>query len=74
MKKTMLIVAAVMATSLTAVTLDSCMEAQAAADYSSLVNPMIGTGGHGPTFPGSVVPHGMIQPSPDTRIDGWDGS
>lgn len=74
MKKTMLIVAAVMATSLTAVTLDSCMEAQAAVDYSSLVNPMIGTGGHGHTFPGSVVPHGMIQPSPDTRIDGWDGS
>lgn len=74
MKKIMLIVAAVMATSLTAVTLDSYKEAQAAADYSSLVNPMIGTGGHGHTFPGSVVPHGMIQPSPDTRIDGWDGS
>ncbi len=33
---------------------------------------MIGTGGHGHTFPGAVTPHGMIQPSPDTRIDGWD--
>ena len=41
-------------------------------DYASLVNPFIGTGGHGHTFPGAVVPHGMIQPSPDTRIDGWD--
>lgn len=33
---------------------------------------MIGTGGHGHTFPGAVTLHGMIQPSPDTRIDGWD--
>jgi predicted alpha-1,2-mannosidase len=36
------------------------------------VNPFVGTGGHGHTFPGAVVPYGMIQPSPDTRIDGWD--
>ncbi|MDR0937927.1 MAG: GH92 family glycosyl hydrolase [Mediterranea sp.] len=41
-------------------------------DYCAYVNPFIGTGGHGHTFPGAVVPHGMIQPSPDTRIDGWD--
>lgn len=41
-------------------------------DYSSYVNPLIGTGGHGHTFPGAIVPHGMIQPSPDTRINGWD--
>jgi predicted alpha-1,2-mannosidase len=41
-------------------------------DYSQYVNPFIGTGGHGHTFPGPVAPHGMIQPSPDTRIDGWD--
>ena len=41
-------------------------------DLASYVNPMIGTGGHGHTFPGAVTPHGMIQPSPDTRIDGWD--
>lgn len=38
------------------------------------VNPMIGTGGHGHTFPGAVLPFGMVQLSPDTRIDGsWDG-
>ncbi|EXY63001.1 exported alpha-mannosidase domain protein, partial [Bacteroides fragilis str. 3986 N(B)19] len=41
-------------------------------DYAAYVNPFIGTGGHGHTFPGAIVPHGMISPSPDTRIDGWD--
>ena len=43
-------------------------------DYSKYVNPFIGTGGHGHTFPGATVPFGMVQLSPDTRIDGsWDG-
>lgn len=43
-------------------------------NYSSYVNPFIGTGGHGHTFPGATVPFGMVQLSPDTRIDGsWDG-
>ncbi|MFN3343434.1 MAG: GH92 family glycosyl hydrolase [Flavobacteriales bacterium] len=38
------------------------------------VDPFVGTGGHGHTFPGAVVPFGMMQLSPDTRIDGsWDG-
>lgn len=50
----------------------SCTESPSVKDYSAYVNPFIGTGGHGHTFPGAVVPHGMIQPSPDTRIDGWD--
>lgn len=41
---------------------------------SKNVNPLIGTGGHGHTFPGATVPFGMVQLSPDTRIDGsWDG-
>ena len=40
------------------------------ADY---VNPMIGTGGHGHTYPGAVYPFGMVQLSPDTRLEGWDG-
>ncbi|MDG4652370.1 GH92 family glycosyl hydrolase [Chryseobacterium arthrosphaerae] len=45
-----------------------------AQNYSQYVNPMIGTGGHGHTFPGAIVPFGMVQLSPDTRIDGsWDG-
>jgi predicted alpha-1,2-mannosidase len=38
------------------------------------VNPFVGTGGHGHTFPGATLPFGMVQLSPDTRIDGsWDG-
>jgi predicted alpha-1,2-mannosidase len=42
-------------------------------DYSSLVNPFVGTGGHGHTFPGATAPFGMVQLSPDTRVEGWDG-
>lgn len=42
-------------------------------NYTQYVNPFIGTGGHGHTYPGAVVPHGMVQLSPDTRLDGWDG-
>jgi len=41
-----------------------------------LVNPFIGTGGHGHNFPGACVPNGLVQLSPDTRPDGymdWDG-
>ncbi len=40
---------------------------------SNYVNPFIGTGGHGHTFPGATVPFGMVQLSPDTRLEGWDG-
>tara|TARA_R110002049_G_scaffold299940_1_gene490442 strand:+ start:8457 stop:10706 length:2250 start_codon:yes stop_codon:yes gene_type:complete len=36
------------------------------------VDPLIGTGFHGHTFPGAVVPFGGVQLSPDTRINGWD--
>ena len=52
--------------------LNSCTDSLKMKEYADYVNPFIGTGGHGHTFPGAVVPHGMIQPSPDTRIDGWD--
>lgn len=34
---------------------------------------MIGTDAHGHTFPGATTPFGMVQLSPDTRLDGWDG-
>jgi predicted alpha-1,2-mannosidase len=37
------------------------------------VDPFIGTGGHGHTYPGASRPFGMVQLSPDTRLDGWDG-
>lgn len=43
-------------------------------NYHQFVNPFIGTGGHGHTYPGATLPFGMVQLSPDTRIDGsWDG-
>ena len=45
----------------------------AAQTLTSAVNPFIGTGGHGHTYPGVSEPFGMIQLSPDTRLDGWDG-
>ncbi len=32
------------------------------------VDPFIGTGGEGHTYPGATVPYGMVQLSPDTRI------
>jgi len=34
----------------------------------SAVDPMIGTGGDGHTYPGATVPFGMIQLSPDTAM------
>lgn len=42
-------------------------------DFSKKVNPFIGTGGHGHTYPGASMPFGMMQLSPDTRLEGWDG-
>jgi predicted alpha-1,2-mannosidase len=47
--------------------------ANAQPDYAGRVNPMVGTGGHGHTYPGASAPFGMVQLSPDTRLDGWDG-
>lgn len=40
---------------------------------SHWVDPFIGTGGHGHTYPGATMPFGMVQLSPDTRLTGWDG-
>ena len=42
-------------------------------DIVSYVDPMVGTGGHGHTFPAASVPFGMMQLGPDTRLTGWDG-
>src|SRR5215217_1244020 len=47
--------------------------AQTPKDYTKYVNPFIGTGGHGHTYPGPSLPFGMMQLSPDTRLTGWDG-
>ena len=42
-------------------------------NFTQYADPMVGTGGHGHTYPGAVLPHGMVQLSPDTRLEGWDG-
>jgi predicted alpha-1,2-mannosidase len=42
--------------------------AWAAEGHSADVDPRIGTGGDGHTFPGATVPFGMIQLSPDTAM------
>ena len=57
---------------LAAIVLASCQSKKSdlPADY---VDPFIGTGGHGHTYPGAMVPFGMVQLSPDTRKDSWDG-
>ena len=43
-------------------------------DLTKFVDPFIGTGEHGHTYPGATVPFGMVQLSPDTREENWDGS
>jgi len=42
-------------------------------DYTKFADPMVGTNAHGHTFPGATLPFGMIQLSPDTRTNSWDG-
>ncbi|MEL6811270.1 MAG: GH92 family glycosyl hydrolase [Bacteroidota bacterium] len=65
---------------LAGILLASCSEkrpgisiAQKDQPLTSYVNTFIGTGGHGHTYPGATLPFGMMQLSPDTRLDGWDG-
>jgi len=43
----------------------ACAAPQSAYDA---VDPFIGTGGDGHTYPGATVPYGMVQLSPDTQI------
>ena len=43
-------------------------------DLLTYVDPFIGTGFHGHTFPGPSLPYGMVQLSPDTKLLGWDAS
>lgn len=52
---------------------ESKVQLQAQADdVLAYVDPLIGTGGHGHTFPGATVPFGMVQLSPDNPSGGWD--
>ena len=47
--------------------------AEPSATPAESVDPFIGTGGHGHTFPGATLPFGLVQLGPDTRLTGWDG-
>jgi len=60
---------AVAATAMLASGVGTAATPKSAADkaYAS-VDPFIGTGGEGHTYPGATVPFGMVQLSPDTRI------
>lgn len=50
--------------------LTSCDQAnKSPIDY---VDPFIGTGFHGHTYPGATTPYGAVQLSPDTRKGNWD--
>ena len=57
------------------VSCDSTKKDQRQSENNSVakyVDPFIGTGGHGHTFPGATVPFGMLQVSPDNGISKWD--
>lgn len=41
-------------------------------DYTTYVNPFIGTDFTGNTYPGAQAPFGMVQLSPDNGLPGWD--
>ena len=56
-----------------AITLFGCVEKKET-DLSIFIDPFIGTGEHGHTYPGATTPFGMVQLSPDTRGPNWDGS
>ncbi len=48
----------------------ACMQPEKTpVDY---VDPFIGTGFHGHTYPGATTPFGAVQLSPDTRRGNWD--
>lgn len=49
-------------------------ESQSLVNRVQYVDPFIGTGFHGHTFPGATRPYAMVQLSPDTHIMGWDAS
>ena len=50
----------------------SSSERLASKQWTQYVNPFVGTDGTGHTFPGAVMPFGMVAPSPDNADRGWD--
>ena len=59
---------------LLAVALFACTkkETPTAEKLTQYVNTFVGTDGPGNTYPGAVVPFGMVQLSPDNGLGGWD--
>lgn len=62
---------------LTALTVGSCstgnkIPVTETVDYTSYVNPRIGTGGHGHVFYGANVPYGFVQLGPSSIPQEWD--
>ena len=41
-------------------------------DVLDLIDPFIGTKGTGHTTPAATYPFGMVQPGPDTGLEGWE--
>lgn len=52
--------------------LAACGTPEKTTSVTDYVDPFIGTGGHGHTYPGAVLPFGMVQLSPDNGTQGWD--
>lgn len=49
-------------------------ERETSAKFTDFVDPFLGTGGHGHTYPGASLPFGGVQLSPDNGTEGWDWS
>lgn len=52
--------------------ISGCVQNNKFADFNKYVDPFIGTDAHGHTYPGALVPWGMVQLSPDTDNKNWD--
>ncbi len=50
------------------------LSSASAKDPVDYARPMVGTDGTGHTFPGAIVPFGMVQLSPDTGSHDWEHS
>lgn len=55
-----------------ACTLGACTTTSTNKTALDYVNPFVGTGFHGHTYPGATLPFGAVQLSPDTRRGNWD--
>lgn len=66
------VIAAAGMAALTSCGMQNTHSATAKRTPNSYVNPFIGTGGHGHTYPGATVPFGMLQVTPVNGKSGWD--